>query len=147
MSKRKKIIFGFILLLLVGTFFSNRASAKVKLDTVLTTNGLDEDGLPSKFKNVFVLDKDPAVQYYVNWKDDNRPHKVLVEWLGPQKQVINQLKLSNFVGNTVKSYISLEEKVKKQIVVPNQPGEYFIKLYIDKELIAITKFKLKEVID
>lgn len=116
----------------------------MNLNTVLTTNGLDKDGRPIKFKRVFILNKAPAVQYYADWNSDNSSHKVLIEWLGPQHQIINQLKLSNFSDDTVKSYISLEKRIQEQIVVPNQPGEYLIKLYINGELMAVTKFKLKQ---
>lgn len=148
MSKRKKFIFALVfLLVVVSTFFSNAVQADIKLNTVLTTNGLDENGRPTKFKNVFNLNKAPAIQYYANWIDDNKSHKVFIEWRGPQGQIINQLKLFNFHGDIVKSYISLEKKVQEQIVVPNQLGEYLINLYIDEELMAVTKFKLKKISD
>lgn len=142
-SKLVLIIFFVLLLLFYNIAFAVKTDEKeIKLDSILITNGLNETGFPLKFKKEFNLKEDSAVQYYVSWNQDNKAHKVLVEWIGPQEKLINQLKLFHFEGNTIKSYISLEEKVKKQLVVPKQVGEYLIKLYIDGELTAVTSFKL-----
>ena len=116
----------------------------VRFNYLLTTNGLDSKGLPLKFKREFSLREDPAVQYYVSWKSDNIQHRVLVKWIDPKDRVINQLQLFNFKQNIVKSYISLKKKAEEQLMVPDQIGTYAIKLYIDGNLAAITRFKIKK---
>ncbi|MGM0471152.1 MAG: hypothetical protein ACQEQI_02580 [Bacillota bacterium] len=140
----KLLVTSLILLCLVvqSSLLVATVTAEVQLDMVLTTNGLDEAGQPVKFQKKFKLDDAEAVQYFVTWQDDNEPHQVVIKWLSPEEKLINQVKLINFTEQTVRSYISLQDKKGEQLFIPRQPGQYQIELYIDQELLATTTFHL-----
>jgi hypothetical protein len=120
------------------------ADSNIKLNTVLTSNGLDDSGLPVRLKKEFSLSKDQAVQYYTSWIQDDNAHQIVLKWIGPEGRLINRLKLFNFKSNVVKSYINLQKIVGEQLIVPQITGKYLIELYIDGELLAITEFKLRK---
>ncbi|SJZ80026.1 hypothetical protein [Selenihalanaerobacter shriftii] len=149
MVKNKKILVIIILCVLFTVNFisdsavASESTSEIKLNSILVTNGLNDSGFPLEFKRIFNLNEDLAVQYYVSWHPDDRGHKIIVKWIDPSGRVVNQLKLFNFRNNTIKSYISLKEEVKTQLLIPDKTGQYSIKLYIDEKLIAVTNFKLE----
>ncbi|GAB6137150.1 hypothetical protein [Halanaerobaculum tunisiense] len=118
--------------------------AQVKLETLLTTEGLNEQGVPVTIQQEFSLSEDDGVQYYVAWLADEQNHNLVVKWFDPQDKLVNLLSLSNFSKNVVRDYISFSNKTQTQLFVPDQVGEYTIYLYCNQEVIAITTFRITE---
>ncbi|WP_243832474.1 hypothetical protein [Orenia marismortui] len=115
---------------------------EVKINTLLTTEGLNKDGFPVTYKNNFSLSDDKGVQYYVEWIDDQNKHDILIKWFDSKDKLINYLLLKNFSKNIVRDYISFIKKNRSQFMIPNQLGAYYIYLYIDNKLVSITKFNI-----
>ncbi|MBM7557772.1 hypothetical protein [Halanaerobacter jeridensis] len=132
-----------ICLLLIIILLTLPASAQVKLDTLLTTEGLNKSGNPVTVKREFSFTEEQGVQYYVKWNSDNQQHDVAVRWFGPQDKLINFLYLANFSENIVRDYISFEQETATQYFIPQERGEYSIQLYLDQQLVAISNFIIK----
>lgn len=126
-----------LLLILV---FSLPVAAEVKLDIVLTTEGLDKSGEPVTVKRNFSLKEEQGVQFYAAWNEDNETHDVAVRWFGPQNKLINFLYLANFSETVVRDYISFEQETATQYFLPQQSGKYSIQLYLDHRLVSVTNF-------
>ncbi len=134
----RKLIFTLVIIILV----SQSALANIKVNTVLTTEGLNQKGFPVTYKEEFSLSTDKGVQYYLEWIPDGQEHDVLIKWFDPKDKLINYLILNNFSNYIVRDYISFIKKNKSQFMIPNSLGEYSIYLYIDNQLYSITKFKV-----
>lgn len=132
-----------ICLVLIIVLFPLSVSAQVKLDTLLTTEGLDRNGNPVTVKREFSFNKDQGVQYYVKWNSDNQQHDVAVRWFGPQDKLVNFLYLANFSENVVRDYISFEQETATQYFIPEAKGQYSIQLYLDQQLVSSTNFIIK----
>ncbi|WP_027339675.1 hypothetical protein [Halonatronum saccharophilum] len=138
----KKFILAFVIVLL--TFFSAMDTlwANTRLNTLLTTEGLNREGIPITFKNEFSLSDDRGVQYYVEWDADGEKRDVKVKWFDSRDRLINSLTLKGFSDNIVRDYISFSTKNRSQVVIPKDTGTYSIYLYIGEELIGISKFRI-----
>lgn len=132
-----------IYLLLILVFCSVPAQAQIKLDTLLTTEGLTKSGNPITVKRVFNLREGQGVQFYVQWNSDGGQHDVAVRWFGPEDKLINFLYLANFSKNVVRDYISFKQETATQYFIPQQSGEYTIQFYLDHQLVSSTTFKLE----
>ena len=132
-----------IICLVLITMTSLPAAAGVKLDTLLTTEGLNQRGEPVTVKRSFSLKEEQGVQFYVEWNEDNQEHDVAVRWFGPQNKLINFLYLANFSENIVRDYISFEQETATQYFIPQQQGEYSIQLYLDHQLVAVSNFRIE----
>ena len=130
-------------LIVILVLFSVPVQAQIKLDTLLTTEGLTSAGTPVTVKQVFDLRKEQGVQFYVKWNSDGQQHDVAVRWFGPQDKLINFLYLANFSKSVVRDYISFEQETATQYFIPQQSGKYTIQLYLDHQLISSTNFKLE----
>jgi hypothetical protein len=116
--------------------------AQVKLNTLLTSEGLNQEGFPATYQAEFSLSGDEGVQYYVSWAGEEKPRDVVVKWFTPKDKLISQLVLTDFSGGIVRDYISFSKRAKTQFFIPDRTGNYEICLYINNKLTAVTTFKV-----
>ena len=132
-----------MIVLLILLCFSSSTTAKITIDKLLTTEGLNSEGKPVTVKDEFSLTEDKGVQYYIEWNSDGRAHDIALRWFGPDDKLLNFLYLSDFSKTIVRDYISFEQSTATQYFIPKQPGVYSIHLYLDQELISMTEFRIK----
>lgn len=137
-----KVLVKVLFIILILFFNSGVVSAQIQLNTLLTTEGLNKEGFPVTYKDEFSLSRDKGVQYYIEWGPSNQKHNISIKWFDPKDRLINYLVLRSFSDNIVRDYISFANKNQSQFIVPNLFGEYSIYLYVDQEIVAITKFKI-----
>ncbi|PRX31852.1 hypothetical protein BX659_105183 [Orenia metallireducens] len=134
----------FFLVALILLVSSLPALAQIRINTLLTTEGLNKEGFPVTYRDEFSLSKHKGVQYYIEWIPDNQEHNIKIKWFDPKDRLINYLNLSNFSDSVARDYISFINKNKSQLMVPSLFGEYSIYFYLDDELLAISKFKISK---
>jgi len=140
----KGAIIKFFLLFLILSVSSVSVFAQIRINTLLTTEGLNKEGFPVTYRDEFSLSNHKGVQYYIEWIPDNKNHDISIKWFDPKDRLINYLNLSDFSDSVVRDYISFISKNKSQFMVPSLFGEYSIYFYVDDKLLAISKFKVSK---
>ncbi|OCL28574.1 hypothetical protein U472_00735 [Orenia metallireducens] len=138
----KDALIKFFIMVLVLIMNSVPVLAQIRINTLLTTEGLNKEGFPVTYRDEFSLSKHKGVQYYIEWIPDDKEHNISIKWFDPKDRLINYLNLSSFSDYVVRDYISFINKNKSQFIVPSLFGEYSIYFYVDNQLLAISKFKV-----
>lgn len=129
------------LLFLLGTQLSCVASIPA-VDTVLTTTGLDQQGFPIDYNKVFSLTADQGVQFFFLWSQEFLADSVEIKWYDAENHLLQRLQINNYQSIRIVDYINFEDFNPHQLVIPHNTGVYRIELYINEQLISITKFEI-----